>query len=87
MKLQDFDINDATEKQWKDHLLFLSWAHCDHYDKSTEFTLQFMADYAEVDYDDAVEFMVNRSDDRQQWYDTYPNWLEDLHEMLNEDNQ
>lgn len=38
-------------------LLFIAWDYCDEEDKSTEFMLQYMADFANVDYDDVVEFI------------------------------
>ena len=39
--------------------LIHAWNYCDGEDKSTEFTLQYMADLAGVDYSTAVDFMFN----------------------------
>lgn len=49
--------------------LFEAWAYCDEHDKSTEFMLQYMADSAGVEYDIAVDFVVNcTSEQRNAWY-------------------
>jgi hypothetical protein len=49
--------------------LFEAWAYCDEADKSTEFTLQYMSDYAGVEYDVAVQFVVRTTDEqRSEWY-------------------
>lgn len=57
--------------------LFAAWAWCDHYDKSTEFMLSFMADEAGVEYDRAVNFIIDTPEEqRNQWYKDNPNWLE-----------
>ena len=58
--------------------LYIAWAWCDHFDKSTEFTFQFMADEAKVEYDTAVNFMMNNTDEeRDEWYKANPYWLAD----------
>jgi len=37
--------------------LFKAWQYCDDNDKSTEFMLQYMQDYAEVDLDCVINFL------------------------------
>ena len=50
--------------------LFEAWAFCDEEDKSTEFMFQYMADTAGVEYDVAVDFVVNTTEEqRKKWYD------------------
>lgn len=50
-------------------MLFTAWAYCDEHDKSTEFMFQYMSDFAGVDYDDVVDFVINTSEeDRDKWY-------------------
>lgn len=50
--------------------LYMAWDICDEEDKSTEYTLQFMADTAEVEYDVAVNFMTNYGGARRAgWYE------------------
>lgn len=49
--------------------LFTAWAYCDEEDKSTEFMFQYMADVAGVEYDVAVDFVVNTTEEqRSAWY-------------------
>lgn len=49
--------------------LYEAWAYCDEEDKSTEFMFQYMADFAGVEYDVAVDFVVNSTDKkRSEWY-------------------
>ena len=43
-----------------------AWNWCDDQDKSTEFMFQFMADTAEVEYDVAVEFVINTTSEERQ---------------------
>ena len=43
----------------KKNMLIHAWNYCDAEDKSTEFTLQYMADLAGVTYEDASNFMFN----------------------------
>ena len=38
-------------------LLLDAWDYCDEEDKSTEFMLQYMSDFANVDYDAVVEWL------------------------------
>lgn len=40
-------------------LLVDAWNYCDAKDKSTEFMLSYMADVANMDYDDVVDFVMN----------------------------
>ena len=55
----------------KKELLFQAWAYCDEHDKSTEFMFKYMADTANIDYDDAVEFVIETTEEeRQEWYKT-----------------
>ncbi len=50
------------------HMLFIAWDYCDDEDKSTEFMFQYMADTAGVEYDVAVDFVVNTSfEQRTEW--------------------
>lgn len=57
-------MNEKTKE-----LLFTAWAFCDQEDKSTEFMLQYMADVANVEYDEAVDFVVNTTEqERSEWY-------------------
>ena len=49
--------------------LFVAWAYCDEEDKSTEFMFQYMADFAGVEYDMAVEFVIETTEqERTNWY-------------------
>lgn len=49
--------------------LYMAWEICDEEDRSTEYTLQFMADTAEVEYDTVVNFMVKYGDEKRiEWY-------------------
>ena len=51
-------------------MLFMAWDYCDEEDKSTEFMFQYMDDTAGVEYDVAVDFVVNHSiEDRKAWRD------------------
>ena len=57
-------MDDATK-----NLLFEAWAYCDEEDKSTDFMFQYMADTANVDYDDVVDFVISTSsEERAEWY-------------------
>lgn len=42
-------------------------AYCDTNDKSTEFMIQYMADFAGVGTEDVIKFLQNRSDARSAW--------------------
>lgn len=49
--------------------LFTAWAYCDENDKSTEFMLQYMQDFAGVDLDCVVNFIEKTTDkQRKDWY-------------------
>ena len=48
--------------------LFEAWQYCDDNDKSTEFMLQYMQDFAGVDLDCVINFMQKTTDEqRQKW--------------------
>ena len=49
--------------------LFESWAYCDEEYKSTEFMLQYMQDFANVDLDCVVTFIQKTTNEqRKEWY-------------------
>ena len=49
--------------------LFEAWAYCDENDKSTEFMLQYMQDYAGVDIDCVSNFITKTTDkERDNYY-------------------
>jgi len=55
--------------------LFTAWAYCDEYDKSTEFMLEYMQDFANVDLDCVLDFLQKTSDKtRDEWYKNNPDW-------------
>ena len=62
----------------KEHLLFMGWAYADHEDKSTEWMFAYMSYMAEVDNDEAVDFVCTRGEDRDAWYDKNPEWLDEM---------
>ncbi len=63
------------------HKLYIAWAYADHLDKSTEWMFQYMSDYAGVEYDVAVDFVVaSISEKRSQWYKENPEWLNEMFE-------
>ena len=39
-------------------LLNQAWDYCDEHNKSTEFMIQYMQDYAGVDYDTVIDFIT-----------------------------
>ena len=43
-------------------LLLTAWQYCDEEDKSTEFMLQYMQDFAGVDLDCVVSFLEKTTD-------------------------
>jgi hypothetical protein len=43
--------------------LLTAWQYCDDEDKSTEFMLQYMQDFAGVDLDCVISFMQKTSDE------------------------
>ena len=48
--------------------LLEAWQYCDDNDKSTEFMLQYMQDFAGVDLDCVINFMQKTTDEqRQKW--------------------
>ncbi len=48
--------------------LFEAWQFCDDNDKSTEFMLQYMQDYANVDEDCVINFIEKTTDEeRTKW--------------------
>lgn len=48
--------------------LLEAWSFCDEEDKSTEFMLTYMSDTAGVEYDTAVDFVMNTSiEERHKW--------------------
>ncbi len=51
------------------YLLFTAWDYCDQEDKSTEFMFAYMADFAGVDENTAMDFVINTTEEeRQNWY-------------------
>jgi hypothetical protein len=49
--------------------LFEAWIYCDENDKSTEFMLQYMQDFAGVDLDCVVAFLEKTTtEQRDDWY-------------------
>jgi len=62
-------------KAKKRNRLFEAWAIADHLDKSTEWMIQYMQDYAKVDHDTVMNFLSCQTDeDRNDWYTKNPNW-------------
>lgn len=58
------------------HKLLLAWAWCDYRDKSTEYMLEYMQDYAGVDLDCVTEFLLDFNEEkRTQWYKDNPDWI------------
>lgn len=45
--------------------LFGAWQYCDDNDKSTEYMLQYMQDYAGVDLDCVINFMQKTTDEER----------------------
>jgi hypothetical protein len=43
-------------------LLLTAWQYCNDTDKSTEFMLQYMQDFANVDLDTVIEFIESIED-------------------------
>lgn len=64
------------DKQTK-NTLFEAWAYCDHYDKSTEFMIEYMKSQANLEHDEVIDFLQETSDtERVKWYSNNPNWFE-----------
>lgn len=55
--------------------LFESWAYCDWKDKSTEFMIEYMKDFAKVSHDCVMSFICKQGKNRTQWYKDNPNWF------------
>lgn len=73
--------NYYTMKEKTRNALFEAWAYADWKDKSTEWMFQYMADTAKVEYDVAVDFVVNTTDEqRSQWYKDNPDWYKKYNE-------
>lgn len=51
-----------TIKENKAKMLNDAWQYCDENDKSTEYMLQYMQDYAGVDLDEVLVFLQEQSD-------------------------
>ena len=65
--------------------MFIGWAYADHLDKSTEWMFAYMTDFAQVDYDQAVTFIVSTTEiERKEWYKKNPQWLEQMQEINKE---
>jgi len=45
--------------------LLTAWQYCDDNDKSTEFMLQYMQDFAGVDLDCVISFMQKTTDEER----------------------
>ena len=55
--------------------LFEAWAYADMEDKSTEWMIAYMQDFAQVDHDTVTDFIFNEGKNRSQWYKENPNWF------------
>jgi hypothetical protein len=56
------------KKATKDKLLE-AWAYCDEEEKSTEFMIEYMQDFAGVDLECVINFLKKTTDDqRNNWY-------------------
>ena len=72
-------------KQKTKNKLYQAWAWCDYRDRSTEFMLQFMGDFAGVSYDTAASFVVKSTESqRSKWYKDNPNWYDDFTTTIND---
>lgn len=54
--------------------LFEAWAYCDEMDKSTEYTLQYMQDFANVRLDTVLNFIYKEGRNRDIWYKNNSEW-------------
>tara|TARA_R100000951_G_scaffold103090_2_gene95525 strand:- start:5428 stop:5634 length:207 start_codon:yes stop_codon:yes gene_type:complete len=62
----------------------MAWAYADYKDKSTEWMLQYMADFSGQDYDDVVDWIQDGAGKgRKDWYFKNQGWLVD-HDNINE---
>ncbi len=76
------DLKDSFKKP---HLLHIGWAYADYMEKSTEWMLTYMSNFAEVDYDEVVDFVIMTDDDeRDEWFQRNPHWLFE-HDNINQD--
>jgi len=50
----------ANLTEQKKALLSEAQQYCDDLDKSTEFMLQYMQDFAQVDFDDVLDYLENK---------------------------
>jgi len=57
-----------TMKQETKNKLFEAWTYCNEHDKSTEFMLEYMQDFANVDLDCVIAFLKNSEKQRKEWY-------------------
>lgn len=56
--------------------LFEAWAYCDELDKSDGFMIQYMQDFAGVDFNCVMEFLKKTTDiERSRWYEENQNWF------------
>ena len=60
-----------SPKKREDHTadrLFAAWQYCDDKDKSTEFMIEYMQDFANVAFDGVMSFIENTtSEERKKW--------------------
>lgn len=50
-------------------MLLAAWDFCDKEEKSTEYMFQYMADTANADYDEVVDFVVSTTPEkREAWH-------------------
>lgn len=55
-------------KQKTKNKLFEAWQYCDDNNKSTEFMLQYMQDFANIDLDSVIKFIEKTTlEDRQKY--------------------
>lgn len=79
--LRKFSSKSHNETE---QLLLMAWAYADHKDKSTEWMFQYMSDFADVEYEDVIDFVYRtQEDERDKWYRENPDWLRE-HDMINE---
>jgi hypothetical protein len=55
--------------------LFEAWAYCDWKDKSTEFMIAYMQDFASVNFDCVINFITTQGEKRSEWYKQNPEWF------------
>ena len=60
----------------KTEKLFWAQAYCDHFDKSTEFMIEFMQDVSDSSFDEVMDFLQFTPDHkREDWYNCNTDWL------------